>query len=122
MPGAFGLQGRHHPATALQRGARSVPTSNWTLRRRLVAAWFRDRHQFVGGRLPRLCPICNHDGIMISVGHPARWDARCARCGSRERHRLLWLWTTESLKIIQSCAENWLSCGACAARIDPSGC
>ena len=31
---------------------------------------------------------------MISVGHPLRWDARCARCGSRERHRLLWLWAT----------------------------
>jgi hypothetical protein len=30
--------------------------------------------------------------------------------------------SSESLKIIQSCAENWLSCGACAARIDPSGC
>jgi SAM-dependent methyltransferase len=29
---------------------------------------------------------------MISVGHPPRWDARCASCGSRERHRLLWLW------------------------------
>ncbi|MDR3530001.1 MAG: methyltransferase domain-containing protein [Rhodopila sp.] len=32
---------------------------------------------------------------MISVGHPPRWDARCANCGSRERHRLLWLWITE---------------------------
>ncbi len=31
---------------------------------------------------------------MISVGHPPRWDARCAGCGSRERHRLLWLWAT----------------------------
>jgi SAM-dependent methyltransferase len=32
---------------------------------------------------------------MIAVGHPARWDARCASCGSRERHRLLWLWATQ---------------------------
>lgn len=31
---------------------------------------------------------------MISVGHPPRWNARCASCGSRERHRLLWLWAT----------------------------
>jgi SAM-dependent methyltransferase len=33
---------------------------------------------------------------MISVGHPPRWDARCASCGSRERHRLLWLWATQA--------------------------
>lgn len=32
---------------------------------------------------------------MIGVGHPPRWDARCASCGSRERHRLLWLWATQ---------------------------
>ncbi|MFL5281939.1 MAG: class I SAM-dependent methyltransferase [Rhodopila sp.] len=92
---AFGQQGEQYPAMARQHGAISAPTSNWTIRRRLISAWFRDRHQFSGGRLPRLCPICNHDGIMVSVGHPARWDARCAQCGSRERHRLLWLWATE---------------------------
>jgi SAM-dependent methyltransferase len=33
---------------------------------------------------------------MISVGHPPRWDARCAQCGSRERHRLLWLWANRT--------------------------
>ncbi len=33
---------------------------------------------------------------MVSVGHPPRWDARCASCGSRERHRLLWLWATRN--------------------------
>ncbi|MFL5256507.1 MAG: class I SAM-dependent methyltransferase [Rhodopila sp.] len=63
--------------------------------RRLAAAWLRDRHQFAEPRLPRTCPICGHTGIMIGVGHPPRWDSRCARCGSRERHRLLWLWVTE---------------------------
>ena len=25
---------------------------------------------------------------------PPRWDARCLNCGSRERHRLLWLWVS----------------------------
>jgi SAM-dependent methyltransferase len=67
---------------------------NWTVARRLAGAWLRDRHQFSGGKRPRYCPICGHDGVMISVGHPPRWDARCAQCGSRERHRLLWLWVT----------------------------
>jgi len=33
--------------------------------------------------------------VFISVGRPPRWDARCPNCGSRERHRLLWLWVTE---------------------------
>lgn len=45
--------------------------------------------------MPRTCPICGYHGVFISVGHPARWDARCLNCGSRERHRLLHLWITE---------------------------
>lgn len=68
---------------------------DWTVLRRLAAAWLRDRGQFAGGKLARTCPICGHTGVMIAVGHPARWDARCAKCGSRERHRLLWLWATQ---------------------------
>ena len=68
--------------------------TNWTVARRIATAWLRDRAQFADGKLPRECPICLHTGIMIGVGHPPRWDARCAQCGSRERHRLLWLWAT----------------------------
>lgn len=67
---------------------------NWTIMRRVVGAWFTDRHQFDGAKLARECPICDYNGPMIGVGHPPRWDARCAQCGSRERHRLLWLWAT----------------------------
>jgi hypothetical protein len=64
--------------------------------RRLLAAWLNDPRQFRGaGRLPRTCPICGYHGVFIAVGHPARWDARCLNCGSRERHRLLHLWITE---------------------------
>jgi SAM-dependent methyltransferase len=83
--------------TAAPRRSRpdANPRMNWTLARRLIGAWLRDRHQFTGGKLARLCLICGHHGVMISVGHPPRWDARCASCGSRERHRLLWLWVTE---------------------------
>ena len=66
----------------------------WTQRRRLAAAWLADRRQFAEPRLPRTCPICGYTGMFISVGHPPRWDARCLNCGSRERHRLLWLWVT----------------------------
>jgi predicted SAM-dependent methyltransferase len=68
---------------------------NWAQRRRLAAAWLSDRRQFAEPRLARSCPICGYTGVFISVGHPPRWDARCLNCGSRERHRLLWLWVTE---------------------------
>jgi SAM-dependent methyltransferase len=67
----------------------------WTQRRRLAAAWLIDRRQFAEPRLPRTCPICGYTGVFVSVGHPPRWDARCLNCGSRERHRLLWLWVTQ---------------------------
>jgi SAM-dependent methyltransferase len=77
------------------RTQNDAPLRRWDISRRLLAAWLRDRHQFSGGKLARLCPICGHHGAMISVGHPPRWDARCASCGSRERHRLLWLWATK---------------------------
>src|SRR3954447_22954355 len=71
------------------------PWPDWPVLRRLAGAWLRHRQQFREPRLPRTCPICGHTGVMIGVGHPPRWDSRCARCGSRERHRLLWLWITE---------------------------
>jgi len=63
--------------------------------RRLIGAWFADRRQFARRRLGRTCPICGYHGMFIGVGHPPRWDARCPRCGSRERHRLMHLWVTE---------------------------
>jgi SAM-dependent methyltransferase len=70
--------------------------SRLTRLRRLAGAWLNDRRQVSGaGRLPRICPICGYHGTFISVGHPARWDARCLNCGSRERHRLLHLWVTQ---------------------------
>ncbi len=75
---------------------RPGPGTRWTVARRTFAAWFKDREQFKYPKLARTCPICGHTGVMIAVGHPPRWDARCALCGSRERHRLLWLWVTRS--------------------------
>lgn len=69
---------------------------SWSVLRRLATAWLHDPAQFVHRRLPRACPICGHVGVMIGVGRPPRWDARCAQCGSRERHRLLWLWVIQN--------------------------
>ncbi len=85
------------PPALLARSAvpEQAPRADWAVLRRLAGAWLRDPSQFFSGKLPRTCPICGHTGLMIAVGHPPRWDARCARCGSRERHRLLWLWATQ---------------------------
>jgi SAM-dependent methyltransferase len=41
---------------------------------------------------PRSCPICGHHGLFAMFGDPPRYDARCPRCGSLERHRLFALW------------------------------
>ena len=68
---------------------------SWTMLRRRIGAWLRDRRQFSRAILARTCPICGYHGMFISVGHPPRWDARCLNCGSRERHRLTHLWVTE---------------------------
>ncbi len=73
----------------------SRPPGGWPVLRRLLAAAWRDPGQFAERRLPRLCPICGHQGVFISVGRPARRDARCPACGSRERHRLAHLWAIE---------------------------
>jgi SAM-dependent methyltransferase len=82
-------------ASAIVARGRAQAWPRFTIGRRMLAAWLRDRHQFAAGRVARLCPICRYHGVMIDVGHPPRWDARCASCGSRERHRLLWLWATQ---------------------------
>jgi SAM-dependent methyltransferase len=68
---------------------------NWTILRRLIAAWFRDRDQFKRPIVARTCPICGYHGLFVSVGKPSRWDVRCLDCGSRERHRLTHLWVIE---------------------------
>jgi SAM-dependent methyltransferase len=38
------------------------------------------------------CPCCGYNGRFRSFGFPPRLNAVCAKCGSRERHRLLRLY------------------------------
>jgi SAM-dependent methyltransferase len=45
-----------------------------------------------GASFPRRCNICGHRGRFQATGRPRRIDARCPKCGSAERHRLLALW------------------------------
>jgi len=44
------------------------------------------------GVYPRECNICGRVGKMLAFGQPPRFDARCRRCGSLERHRLEAMW------------------------------
>ncbi len=70
----------------------NATVKDWTVTRRLIAAWLRDRGQFSRPKVPRDCPMCGYRGVFISVGRPSRWDTRCPKCASRERHRLSQLW------------------------------
>jgi SAM-dependent methyltransferase len=45
-----------------------------------------------GASFARECNICGYRGRFQSAGKPPRIDARCPRCGSAERYRLLTLW------------------------------
>ncbi len=45
-----------------------------------------------GGSFPRTCSVCGYSGRFQAGGRPRRIDARCPKCGSAERYRLLALW------------------------------
>jgi SAM-dependent methyltransferase len=45
-----------------------------------------------GGSFPRTCSVCSYVGRFQAAGRPRRLDARCPKCGSAERYRLLALW------------------------------
>ena len=46
----------------------------------------------LGGVFTRHCPVCGFHGKFHAYGLPPRFDARCPRCGSLERHRLFKIW------------------------------
>lgn len=45
-----------------------------------------------GPSFPRRCNVCGYSGRFKAAGKPRRIDARCPKCGSAERYRLLALW------------------------------
>jgi hypothetical protein len=47
------------------------------------------------GTTPLRCIICRYEGGFLAFGEPLRFDARCPRCGSLERHRLLAVWLAQ---------------------------
>lgn len=72
--------------------AQKPSSLEWSSLRRIIAAWCRDPWQFSKAKPHRVCPNCTYKGVFISVGWPSRWEARCPKCASRERHRLMFLW------------------------------
>lgn len=56
-----------------------------------LEARLRDPRQFSVPKSARECVICGYEGVFLALGTPPRWDGRCPRCGSRERHRLIHL-------------------------------
>jgi SAM-dependent methyltransferase len=64
------------------------------------------------GKTPRLCPICDYQGMFSPVRHkPEIW---CPCCDSRPRHRLLKLWLDREMtlptaaKVLHFAAEPWV--------------
>ena len=48
------------------------------------------------------CPICGTRALRFArFGLAGRGNARCPRCGSLERHRLLWLYLTRHTRLVQ---------------------
>ena len=78
--------------TALERLKAVLPLKLRALLRR----W---RSVFYLGRA-RACPCCGgRFRRFLSAGKPRRPQARCPRCGSLERHRLLWLYLAERTRL-----------------------
>jgi SAM-dependent methyltransferase len=51
----------------------------------------------------RHCPCCGGwFRCFLPAGRPTRPDAACPRCGSLERHRLLWLYLTARASLLES--------------------
>ena len=50
--------------------------------------------KYAAGMTERECPLCDYYGMFSPFGVPPRLDARCPKCTSLERHRLIWLTLT----------------------------
>jgi SAM-dependent methyltransferase len=54
------------------------------------------------GVSPRECCLCGFKGRFGAFGHPPRYDARCPKCHSLERHRQLALWLDRNPDVLSS--------------------
>jgi SAM-dependent methyltransferase len=92
-------------------------------------------HIFGRGEINKHCPCCGYHGKFDTMGQPPRYGARCPKCRSLERHRLLVLANQEKnffsgkdilhfapekilSQIIQNSAERYLTCDLTLGRAD----
>ncbi len=55
-----------------------------------------------GVSFARTCSVCGYKGRFQAGGKPRRIDARCPKCGSAERYRLLALWLDRHGEFLRS--------------------
>jgi SAM-dependent methyltransferase len=56
-----------------------------------------------GRRVRRQCPICERTFLRFARTRPGGRDrGACPRCGSRQRHRHLWLWLARSTTLLRA--------------------
>lgn len=59
--------------------------------------------------MKRFCPICKtHSEEFDKFGFIPRKDARCPKCGSLERHRLIWLYIKEKTGFLKDTNKKML--------------
>jgi glycosyltransferase involved in cell wall biosynthesis/SAM-dependent methyltransferase len=87
---AAALQTVENLVDGLQRGRHELPAS-W-LRARELAASAYPGDEPLRPSLRRECPVCGYQHSLFEPMSGGREDAVCRRCGSLERHRLLWLY------------------------------
>ena len=75
-----------------------LPAQLIQFKRYIVRTWWL--LDSVKGKQKRKCPICNYSGLFNFCGSPPRPDGYCPSCGSRERHRLFWIWFSKNKKTI----------------------
>ncbi len=76
-----------------------IPSPVIKLKRYILRMWWL--MDSVKGKHKRKCPICNYSGFFTFCGSPPRPDGYCPSCGSRERHRLFWLWLSKNENAFQ---------------------
>lgn len=52
------------------------------------------------GQFPRSCNLCGYSGAFLATGLPPRYDAKCKKCRSVERHRLFAL-ADDAMRLIR---------------------
>jgi SAM-dependent methyltransferase len=76
-----------------------LPISLIKFKRYIVRMWWLI--DSVKAKNKRKCPICNYYGFFAFCGSPPRPDGYCPSCGSRERHRLFWLWLSSNMDLLR---------------------